>query len=361
MTSREVITAIVKHKLCPERMGLHESFWQDTQQEWEKQGLPAGINMLDYFNLDVREIQGSLFRTTSIPIDDEVVEEDEQTVIKVNGWGAKFREWKNKPGVPEHISFDLTHEDIWKKKYRDNLLGLDLRRFPDLQKLKENYCAGMASDRFCVYYQLIIFEIMRKSMGDLVLLEAMYLSPRWIRDFCDVVTNHIIMHLEYIIREVGKPDGVWLYEDMGYTKAPFVSPALYKEFIFPYHKRVADFIHSYDLPFIMHSCGRIRPLLPHLVDAGIDGLQALEAKAGQHVVEMAEATGNKIAFMGNLDIRAFESNDRQTLEAEIIPKLTAVREKRIPYVFFSDHSIPKSVKLETYRYALDLHKKFGRY
>lgn len=361
MTSREVLTAIVKDKRCPERMGLHESFWQDTQPEWETQGLPPGVDMLDYFDLDVREIQGSLFRTTSIPIDERIIDQDEQTVIKVNGWGAKFREWKDRPGVPEHLSFDLVDEDVWKKKYRDRLLGLDLNRFPDLEKLKKNYRACLASDRFCVYYQLIIFEIMRKAMGDLNLLEALYLNPGWIHDFCDVVTNNIITHLEYIIREVGKPDGVWLYEDMGYTRAPFISPALYKEFIFPYHRRVADFIHSYGLPFIMHSCGKIRPLLPDLVEAGIDGLQALEAKTGQHVAEMAEATGNKIAFMGNLDIRAFESNDRKTLEAEIIPKLAAIRENRIPYVFYSDHSIPKSVKLETYGYALELYKKFGRY
>jgi hypothetical protein len=59
--------------------------------------------------------------------------------------------------------------------------------------------------------------------------------------------------------------------------------------------------------------------------------------------------------MGKPDIRAFESNDPKVLEAEIIPKLKAVREKRVPYVFFSDHSIPKSVKLETYRRALELH------
>jgi hypothetical protein len=203
MTSREVLTAIVKDKLCPERMGLHESFWQDTQREWEKQGLPPDVNILDYFNLDVREIQGSLFRTTSIPVDEQVVDEDEDTVVKVNGWGAKFREWKNRPGVPEHMSFDLVNEDVWKKKYRESLLELDLRRFADLEKLKENYRAGLTSDRFCVYYQLIIFEI--------------------------------------------------------------------------------------------------------------------------------------------------------------VPKLSAIKKKRIPYVFFSDHSIPKSVHLETYRYALELHKKYGRY
>jgi len=36
---------------------------------------------------------------------------------------------------------------------------------------------------------------------------------------------------------------------------------------------------------------------------------------------MWDATGNTMAFMGNMDIRAFEMNDRAILEEEIIPKL----------------------------------------
>ncbi len=361
MGGREVIRAIIKEKSCPGRIGVFEEFWQDTQAEWERQGLPPGVDLIDHFDHDFRPIEGSMSNTDPFLDEEEWVEAGGETLIRVNGWGARTRVWKDRPGVPEHLSFDMKDEQTWKSRYREPLLGLDLRRFEDLERLRANYAAARASDRFCYYYNILPTEIMRRSMGDIVMLEAMCLNPSWVHDVCSVVTDNIILHLEYILREVGLPDGVWMYEDMGYTQAPFFSPEMYREFLLPYHRKIGEFIHSYDLPFILHSCGRIRPLLPLIAQARVDCLQAIEAKAGQHVAEMAEFLGNSMAFMGNIDIQAFESNDRTILEAEIVPKLAAVRENRIPYVFHSDHSIPRSVHLDTYQYALHLQRTHGRY
>ncbi len=361
MTSREIIRILIRDKACPERTGVFEEFWQDTQMEWESQGLPPGADLIDYFHHDFRPIEGSLFNTDPFLDELETVEEGGETLIRVNGWGARMRVWRDRPGVPEHISFDMTDETVWREKYREPLMTLDLKRFDDLEQLAGNYREAVASDRFCTYYNILPTEIMRRSMGDIVMLEAMCLNPGWIHDVCDVVTDHIIRHLEYLMRELGLPDGVWMYEDMGYTQGPFFSPELYREFLLPYHRKIGDFIHSYGLPFILHSCGRIRPLLPFIAEAGVDCLQAVEAKAGQHVAEMAESVQNSMAFMGNIDIRVFESNDRKALEDEILPKLALVRRNRIPYIFHSDHSIPKSVRLETYLHALELNRKYGRY
>jgi len=364
MTGREILTEIFKHKRCPERMGVFEWFWQDTQAEWERQGLPPGVDIHEYFDLDVREIRGSMFRTTGRPVDDVVADEDAETMVKRNGWGALHREWKSKPGVPEHLGFEMTSAAVWKAEFRDLLLGLDRRRFPDWDGLVAAYKAGMASSRFCVYQQMLVVEIMRRALGDVVFLQAMILDPGWIHDFCSVVTDNIILHLDLMIREVGKPDGIWTYEDMGYTRAPFFSPAMYREFVFPYHRKIAGFCHDHGLPFILHACGFVRPFLPDLLAAGVDVLHPLEAKGGQHIVEFSDAVralGGEMAFAGNLDIRAFESNDPAALEAEILPKLDAIRKKRIPYVFMSDHSIPKTVRLETYGRAVDLWRLFGAF
>jgi uroporphyrinogen decarboxylase len=359
MTSREVLTAIFQDKRCPERMGAFEWFWQDTQAAWERQGLPPRVDIHEYFDLDVREIKYSMFRTTGRPVDDVVIDEDAETVVKLNGWGARHREWKNKPGVPEHLGFELTNAGVWKREFRDFLLDLDPCRFPDWGALKAAYKEGLASSRFCVYQQMLVVEIMRRAMGDVVFLESMVLDPAWIHDFCSVVTDMIIRHLDHMIREVGKPDGIWTYDDMGYTRAPFFSPAMYREFIFPYHKRLADFCHDHGLPIILHACGRIRPFLPDLAAAGFDGLQSMEVKADQNVAEFASAVraaGREMGFAGNIDIRAFESNDPATLNAEIVPKLEAIRKNKIPYVFMSDHSIPKTVSLATYEKALEIYR-----
>jgi uroporphyrinogen decarboxylase len=361
MYGREIIRSLIKDKACPERIGVFEEFWQDTQSEWEQQGLPPGVDLIAHFDHDFQPIEGSMSNTDPYLTEEEHVEEGGETLIRVNGWGARMRVWKDRPGVPEHLSFDMEDESAWKSRYRDPLLGLDLHRFEDLERLRVNYASARASGRFCYYYNILPTEIMRRSMGDIVMLEAMCLNPRWVHDVCSVVTDNIILHLEYILREVGLPDGIWMYEDMGYTQAPFFSPEMYREFLLPYHSRIGEFVHSYGLPFILHSCGRIRPLLPLIARAGVDCLQAIEAKAGQDVAEMAGFLGNSMAFMGNIDIKAFESNDREVLEAEIVPKLTAVRENRIPYVFHSDHSIPGSVRLDTYEYALELQSIHGHY
>jgi len=364
VTSREILTAIFWEKSCPERMGVFEWFWQDTPEEWERQGLPPGRDINEHFDLDVREIKESMFRTTGEPVEDVVVEEDRETVVKLNGWGARHREWKDRPGTPEHLGFELTSEEVWKAEYRDRLFGIDRRRFPDWDGLVRSYAAAKSSDRFLVYQQMLVVEIMRRAMGDVVFCESMILNPRWIHDFCGVVNEMIIAHLDLMIREVGRPDGIWTYDDMGYTKAPFFSPAMYREFIFPCHRRLAGFCHDHGLPLILHACGRIRPFLPHLAEAGIDALHSIEAKAGQHVAEFAQtvaARGWKMAFAGNIDVRAFESNDPAVLESEIVPKLQAVRGNRIPYVFMSDHSIPKTVRLTTYERALDIFRRNCRY
>jgi uroporphyrinogen decarboxylase len=354
MISREIIHELIAKKQCPERMGLFEHYWGDTQPWWEEhEGLAKGIDLVEHFNYDIRIIDGSWFNTSAF-LEGAVLEETEETKVHVNGWGAKFRDWKHKSGTPEHLGFEMTTEEIWRKKFREPMLSLDTKRFGDIEVLRANYKKAMAEKRFAVYSNLTIFEQMRESMGQIVMMESMCLNPVWIHDFCDVMTNHLIMHLEYLLREVGIPDGIWLYEDMGYTYQPFISPELQREMIMPYHKRLGDFFKSYKLPWIMHSCGKIRPFLPAIREAGVDCLQVLEAKAGQDVREFADAVGNSMAFMGNLNIRAFETNDMKTVESEVLPKLRDIKKKRIPYIFHSDHSIPRTVRLSTYQGALDM-------
>jgi uroporphyrinogen decarboxylase len=361
MTGRDVMASLVRDKACPERMGLFEDFWDDTRAAWELEGLPSGVDLHDYFNYDLQFIDGECVNTEALVDARGVVEEDDRTYVQLNGWGARMRYWKNKPGTPEHLYFDITSEEVWRRKYREPLLAFDARRLGNLEQRRASYRQVMASGRFAVWTGLLHFEIMRKAMGDIIMLEAMCLNPDWIRDFCDVVTGNIVRHLDALFTEVGLPDGMWLFEDMGYTQGPFVSPAMYRDLILPYHTGVIDFVHGHGIPVIMHACGKVAPLLPYIEQSGIDCLEVLEAKAGQHVVTMAESVKRKLAFMGNLDIRAFESNDPKQLDAEIIPKLNAIREKRIPFVFHSDHSMPTTVHLKTYEYALELFRQYGRY
>ena len=65
--------------------------------------------------------------------------------------------------------------------------------------------------------------------------------------------------------------------------------------------------------------------------------------------------------MGNIDIRALETNDPAKVEAEIAPKLRELKRLRVPYIFHSDHSVPPTVKYETYCHALRVFNEHRKY
>ena len=118
-----------------------------------------------------------------------------------------------------------------------------------------------------------------------------------------------------------------------------------------------SFIKDHNLPIILHTCGDFRVHLDSLVEAGADCIQAMEAKTGMDVVEMAGAYKDKLCFMGNLNVVEFESGDRKRIHAEVIGKLNGMRKLRAPYIFMSDHSIPPTVALKDYEYVLDLYRE----
>jgi uroporphyrinogen decarboxylase len=288
------------------------------------------------------------------------LEENSEWVMNRGAWGEVTKTWKAKAGTPEHVSFIVTPE-TWGKEFRDAFLAVDPLAGVDLVKLKQDMERIRASGRFLTLSFMFVFEHARKVIGDVVMLESLLLEPEFMHDFNRAFTDKFLKFYEHVFANVGLPDGIHFYEDLGYTKAAFCSPACHREMVHPYHIELMRLFKDHNLPVIMHTCGDFRPHLPAIVDSGVDCIQAMEAKTGMNVVELAREWKDKLCFMGNLDVRAFESNDRQRLEAEVLGKIRGLRELRAPYIVMSDHSIPPSVNLDTFRWYVELVRRNYRY
>jgi len=353
MARREIIKALL-NKEIPERMGLNESFWPFLfENHWHAQGYPQGVPVEERFGLDFQGV-GWLWMPEPRPDLAATLEENDDWKITRSGWGAAFKHWKHKAGVPEHIDFMVTTPEVWHKEFRDAALAYDMRTAINLEATRDWYAKLMATDRFIVHGGAFIFEEMRRTMGDYAMLESFLLEPEWIHDFNSVITQKNIEYYEYFFREVGVPDGMHIFDDLGYTAAPFVSPACHREMVLPYHKKLFGFFKDYGLPVILHTCGDFRPHLDAIVESGVDCIQTLEAKTGMNVVTLAEQWKDKLCFMGNIDVRALESGDRKRIEEECLGKINGMKALRAPYVFMSDHSISTDVKLADYQYMLEL-------
>ncbi len=110
----------------------------------------------------------------------------------------------------------------------------------------------------------------------------------------------------------------------------------------------------------MHSCGMVEKLVPGMIEAGIDCLQVIEVKAGMDLVELYRRYGERLSFMGGIDVRVLYSNDREQTDAELEAKIPVVK-GNYGYVLHSDHSIPDTVDYDTYRYFVDRGLELGRY
>jgi uroporphyrinogen decarboxylase len=164
----------------------------------------------------------------------------------------------------------------------------------------------------------------------------------------------------YLDRELDF-DGAWLWDDLAYKNGPLFSPRAYREQLLPSHRRVVEFCHAQGWPVILHSCGNITSLVPDLLAAGFDCLQALEVKAGVDLGFLVREYGRHVCFMGGVDVRALFAGDEAEMVREVTAKLDIGMSSPGGYVFHSDHSIPPQVTFARYGRVLELVHERGVY
>lgn len=100
----------------------------------------------------------------------------------------------------------------------------------------------------------------------------------------------------------GKLDAGFFGNDFGSQLDLLVSPAAFKRFVLPYFQRIIDQLKSYGLKAVLHSCGAIAKVIPFLIDAGVDALHPLQAKAvGMDAETLAREFKGKVVFIGGVD------------------------------------------------------------
>lgn len=88
--------------------------------------------------------------------------------------------------------------------------------------------------------------------------------------------------------------------DLGSQRAPFVGPKTWCRLAQPYLHRFCDFVHrNSDWKVFLHSCGSIQPLIPHLIDAGVDILNPVQVTAANmDPAELKRRFGDRLVFWG---------------------------------------------------------------
>jgi uroporphyrinogen decarboxylase len=147
---------------------------------------------------------------------------------------------------------------------------------------------------------------------------------------------------------------------MAFKNMTFCSPGQYRELIWPQHKRIADWARDHGMRIIYHTDGDVREVMELYLEAGFDALHPLESKAGMDVRELAPGYGERISYVGNIDVMTLLTNDLDRIEHEVVTKFAAAMATR-GYMYHSDHSVPPQVAWPTYLALIEMIERHGVY
>lgn len=345
-----------------DHIGVFEEFWTDTATRWISEGYVKEnppYPLLDHFGWDIEKPWPFDF-TANVHAKNHIIKETEDVVTFMDGNGAILRKHKKHISTPEHVSFTCTDRETWEDKIKPYFMEIPVGERIDIRNgylpFKER---AEKNDAYMLLGSWHVFQDLVNITGHENLLFGMADDPEWVDDMIRTIADLSIALHEELFSMVGKPDALYLMEDLGYKGTPFFSAAMFRRFYKPVYKEFADFAHSNGLKLFFHSCGFIEPLLPDLVETGIDCLTAMEHKAGMDVKRIATNFGDKIALLGGLDMVVLESNDLNRIDAmldEYIPFL-----KNYRYILASDHSTSPKVDYPTFTHFIQRGLELGTY
>ena len=132
------------------------------------------------------------------------------------------------------------------------------------------------------------------------LLVDLYESPERVERLLDRLADSQVMCVD-LIASTGA-HGIMGADDWGTQDRPLISPALWRRFFAPRYRRVWQHAHARGLDVWLHSCGYILPLLPDMIECGLNVIQ-MDQQENMGLAELDRAVGGRLAFWCPVDIQ----------------------------------------------------------
>jgi uroporphyrinogen decarboxylase len=143
-------------------------------------------------------------------------------------------------------------------------------------------------------------------------------------------------------------DLVFISDDIGGQNGMLMSPRMWRRHLKPRLKRWCDLIHSYGIRVFYHTDGGVGPVIPELIEVGIDVLNPIQhACPGMALEELAERYGDQVIFHGGIDNqRVLPFGTAEDVRAEALHCLETLGAGREGYICCSCHNVQPGTPVE---------------
>ncbi|MCL2772219.1 MAG: hypothetical protein FWD71_02620 [Oscillospiraceae bacterium] len=133
------------------------------------------------------------------------------------------------------------------------------------------------------------------------LLADMVEEEQFVHDLLDGITK---VQLEFIdkLYECSPIDAIFGGDDICDQRSVIMGIERWRTFFKPRLKQVVAHAHKYGLPYIMHSCGNVLPIVDDLIEIGVDVLESLQPEAMDLTALKQKAKG-RLALIGGMGVQ----------------------------------------------------------
>ncbi|GAB4336007.1 MAG: hypothetical protein Kow0099_08710 [Candidatus Abyssubacteria bacterium] len=279
----------------PDRVPYFEQYIrEDTVERWHNEGLPPGVDIEEYFNLDHREV---------IPLK------------------LSYREMDKRFDYPIENERDLERfrtflADARRRAYPRNWKSL-VKRYRD-----RDYPVGIGAWESGVLLFLGVIDWPTFERACYLICD----NPRLVKSIIETAANYLMQGIEPALNEVDI-DFAYFSEPIAGSNGPVISPQMFREFALPHYRKMAAFLRERGVNIIiLRSFGNIEALLPDMVDAGVNGLWLTETvPSNMDYLSIRRQYGKRLALIGGIDSNVL-MRDEEAIKEEIYRKVPSLLE-----------------------------------
>jgi len=188
---------------------------------------------------------------------------------------------------------------------------------------------------------------------------GVYDDPDLVKAICDKIGEGYVEIAEHIVANYPHVEAIWMGDDLAYAESLMAAPFVYRDFIFPWEKKIGEICKNSGRLFIRHSDGKLDELLDDLVGCGYNALHPFEPKA-MDIVEAKKQLLGRSAVIGSVDVDLLARATPETIEADVL-RLLKNAAPGGGYALSSSNSVTEYSSVENYITMLNTLRKYGTY
>ncbi|MCK6629940.1 MAG: cobalamin-dependent protein [Anaerolineae bacterium] len=367
LATPEIWARLIEHLKIPARPATDSDFYDPT---WE--------TVLQHFEIDCRVISYDQFYQPP----DSVLHPG----AKVDWWDALSRSTPNRmwrQRLPNGDWYDIWGHHIrivknptgayeefatWPLKTATSLDDLKNYAWPnpdwwDFSPLPAVIQKLDAHDQYHLRFRIgSIFEIAWQLRGLQEFLMDLVTTPSIPLYIMDRLTDVYVENTRRVLELAGdRLDMVYFYDDVATQNSLMISRDMWRNYIRPRHARLIEVAKSFGLKVMYHCDGAIYPLVPELLDLGVDVLNPVQADAkGMEPPRLKAEFGDRLCFHGGIDIiKTLPRGTVEDVRNEVKERIQVLGQQG-GYVLASSHHIQSDTPLENVLAMYDLALRYDQ-